>query len=314
MLNEESVPQSRLLTMLNTALGPTIGRYLEDALIVEVMLNADGALWVDKLGHGRIDTGTRISPADGDRVIRIVATSVGASCSNLSPILSAELPGTGFRFQGVLPPVAEKPLFTIRKKASLVYSFERYVADGFFTKEVSEYLSTAIQQRKNIVVAGGTGSGKTTFSNAILNEIAKAGDRIVILEDTKELQCNALDYVSLRTSPEVTMRDLLKATLRLRPDRIVVGEVRGGEALDLLKAWNTGHPGGCATVHANSAEKALFRLEQLIEEAGVRMSKESIADSVNVVVFLERSFRGPKLSSVCEVSFDHDAYQFRSIL
>jgi type IV secretion system protein VirB11 len=150
-------------------------------------------------------------------------------------------------------------------------------------------LREAVLSRKNILVVGGTDSGKTTFVNALLRVVEETTDRIVILEDTQELQCRTKDVEYLHTKEGVaSLRDLVRFTLRLSPDRVVIGEVRGAEALDLLKAWNTGHPGGVSTVHANSAEKGLLRLEQLVQEAGVVPSKIMIAEAVNVLVYMEK--------------------------
>ena len=150
----------------------------------------------------------------------------------------------------------------------------------------------------------GTGSGKTTLANALLAEPAFALDRVVIIEDTAELQCAAADRVELltkRIEPAVTMADLVRDTLRLRPDRIVIGEVRDGSALDLLKAWNTGHPGGLATIHANSAHEALSRLEDLIGEVTQRIPHRAIAAAINIVVFIERTREGRRVRSVSKV-------------
>ena len=178
-----------------------------------------------------------------------------------APIVSAELPETGERFEGLLPPVVRAPVFAIRKRAAGVIRLERYVADGILTQQHVDYLRQAVKDRLNIVIAGGTSTGKTTLANALLQEMASTGDRVILLEDTVELQCVAEDHVPLRTKPGVvSMSELVRSTLRLRPDRIVVGEVRGREALDLLKAWGTGHPGGIATIHAGSALGALSRL------------------------------------------------------
>jgi type IV secretion system protein VirB11 len=230
-----------------------------------------------------------MTPADAERVIFIVASSVGLSCNKDTPILSAELPRSGSRFQGILPPVVQRPTFTIRKRAVKIFTLENYVSQEILKPAHADIIRQAILSRKNILIAGGTGSGKTTLTNAILNEIAATQDRVVIIEDTQELQCNADDCVSLRTKEEcVSMTDLLRATMRLRPDRIVIGEVRGPEALALLKAWNTGHPGGCATLHADSAERALSRLEQLVFEAGISAANRLIAEAVNLIVFIEK--------------------------
>jgi type IV secretion system protein TrbB len=208
-----------------------------------------------------------------------------------SPIVSAELPphgdGAGERFEGILPPISLAPCFSIRKPAERVYTLGDYVADGIMPARHADALRRAVVERRNILVAGGTSSGKTTLANALLAEMASLDERVILIEDTRELQCAAADTVALRTRPGVVgIADLVRSTLRLRPDRIVVGEVRGAEALDLLKAWNTGHPGGVATVHANSAAAALHRLEQLTQEAVVTAPRRLIAEAIDVVVFI----------------------------
>jgi len=292
----------RLILMLETALGPKIGDLLADKSIVEVMLNQDGKLWTDRLGAGREDTGHTIGFQDAERIIRLVATGTGAECNEGQPLLSAELPGSGSRFQGVLPPIVAAPVFTIRKKALLVFTLDSYVEQGIMTEAQKATICEAVHTKQNILVTGGTGTGKTTLVNAVLAEIASTNDRIVIIEDTLELQCTAPDTVFLRAKEGVaTMNDLLRATMRLRPDRIVVGEVRGPEALSLLKAWNTGHPGGCATVHANSARGGLTRLEQLIQEAVISVPKELIAEAVNIVIHIERSGHGRRIKEIVRV-------------
>jgi len=293
---------SRLLAMLKTAMGPTVGSLLTDDNVIELMLNQDGKLWSDRLGTGRQDTGHIISPEDAERIIRLVATGTGAECNESKPLLSAELPGTGSRFQGILPPIVQAPVFTIRKKALLIFTLDDYVSQGIMTDRQKAAILEAVHSKQNILVTGGTGTGKTTLVNAVLNEIAATNDRIVIIEDTLELQCAAPDTVFLRAKEGVaTMNDLLRATMRLRPDRIIVGEVRGPEALSLLKAWNTGHPGGVATVHANSARAGLTRLEQLIQEAVITVPKELIAEAVNIVIHIERSGHGRRIKEIARV-------------
>lgn len=277
----------RQVRMLRTAMGPVIAAALEDADVVEVLLNPDGTLWLDTLSGGRKPTGLTLSREDGDRIIRLVAAHVRVEVNRETPIVSAELPETGERFEGLIPPVVPAPTFAIRKRASLVYTLDRYVADRILTGTQAAYLAQAVRERLNIVIAGGTSTGKTTLANALLDEVARTGDRVLILEDTRELQCLADDQVALRTKPGVaSMAELVRSTLRLRPDRIVVGEVRGSEALDLLKAWCTGHPGGIATVHAGSAAGALHRLEQLIQEVVVTVPRQLIAEAVDVVAFI----------------------------
>ncbi|WP_323718139.1 P-type conjugative transfer ATPase TrbB [Paracoccus aminovorans] len=273
--------------MLRTALGPAIARFLEDPAIVEVMLNPDGRLWIDRLSEGLSDTGERLSPADGERIIRLVAHHVGAEVHVSSPRVSAELPETGERFEGLLPPVVAAPAFAIRKPAVAVFTLDDYVAAGIMTRMQAEALRLGVATRANILVAGGTSTGKTTLTNALLAEVAKTQDRVVIIEDTRELQCAAPNLVAMRTKHGVaTLSDLVRSSLRLRPDRIPIGEVRGAEALDLLKAWGTGHPGGIGTIHAGSGIGALRRLEQLIQEAVVTVPPALIAETVDLVAVL----------------------------
>jgi type IV secretion system protein VirB11 len=278
--------------MLRTAMGPDIAAALADPLVTEIMVNPDGALRLDRLGSGRCDTGKVLDPATIERIVRLVASHARAEVHGAAPVVSAELPphGNGLageRFEGVLPPVATGPCFSIRKPASRIHSLSDYVADGIMTEAAAELLSLAVADRRNILVAGGTSSGKTTLANALLAELASRDERVILIEDTRELQCAAPDTVALRTRPgAVTMADLVRSTLRLRPDRIVVGEVRGGEALDMLKAWNTGHPGGIATLHANSAPAALYRLEQLVQEAVITVPRRLIAEAIDVIVFI----------------------------
>jgi P-type conjugative transfer ATPase TrbB len=278
---------SRGARMLRTALGPAIATWLEDPAVVEVMLNPDGRLWVDRLTEGLADTGERLSAADGERIVRLVAHHVGAEVHPASPRVSAELPETGERFEGLIPPVVAAPAFAIRKPAVAVFTLDDYVAARIITPVQAEILRTAVAQRRNVLVAGGTSTGKTTLVNALLAEVAKTADRVVLIEDTRELQCKAPNLVALRTKDGVaSLSDLVRSSLRLRPDRIPVGEVRGAEALDLLKAWGTGHPGGIGTIHAGSALGALRRLEQLVQEAVVTVPRALIAETINLIAVL----------------------------
>ena len=273
--------------MLRTALGPAIAAFLEDPSIVEVMLNPDGRLWIDRLSSGLADTGERLSAADGERIVRLVAHHVGAEVHAGAPRVSAELPETGERFEGLLPPVVAAPAFAIRKPAVAVFTLENYVAAGIMSAAQAATLRQAVSERHNILVAGGTSTGKTTLTNALLAEVAKTSDRVVLIEDTRELQCQAPNLVALRTKDGVvSLSDLVRSSLRLRPDRIPIGEVRGAEALDLLKAWGTGHPGGVGTIHAGTGIGALRRLEQLIQEAVVTVPRALIAETIDLVAVL----------------------------
>ena len=300
MTSSPAFDPSRGLAMLATALGPALSSVLDAKDTIEVIVNPDGRVWVERVGRGREATDIRIEPVETERAIRLVATLTGAEATRLKPIVSAELPPRGERFEGILPPVARAPCFAIRKPAGQVIRLDAYVAAGIVTGAQSAALKSAIHNRANIIVAGGTGSGKTTLTNALLGEIACLNERVVLLEDTRELQCEADDVVALRTQPgSVTLAQLVRSTLRLRPDRIIVGEVRGAEALDLLKAWNTGHPGGIATLHANSARAALSRLEQLAMEACDSPPTALIAEAIDLVVFIERG--GPAGRRITEI-------------
>ena len=289
--------------MLRTALGPAISGYLEDPSIVEVMLNPDGRLWIDRLSGGLEDTGCRIMPADAERIVRLVAHHVGVEVHAASPRVSAELPESGERFEGLVPPVVAAPCFAIRRPAVAVFTLGDYVDAGIMSPGQAELLRVAVRERKNVLVAGGTSTGKTTLVNAILAEVAKTGDRIVLIEDTRELQCAAPNLVALRTKDGVvSLSDLVRSSLRLRPDRIPIGEVRGAEALDLLKAWGTGHPGGIGTIHAGTGIGALRRLEQLIQEAVVTVPRALIAETINVVAVLTGRGSQRRLAELVQVT------------
>ena len=293
---------SRGARMLRTALGSAIADWLDDPVVIEVMLNPDGRLWIDRLGEGISETGMAMSAADGERIIRLVAHHVGAEVHGAAPRVSAELPDGGERFEGLLPPVVAAPSFAIRKPAVAVFTLSDYVAAGIMNACEAELLARAVAERMNILVAGGTSTGKTTLTNALLAEIAKTQDRVVLIEDTRELQCAAPNLVALRTKDGVaSLSDLVRSALRLRPDRIPIGEVRGAEALDLLKAWGTGHPGGVGTIHAGTALGTLRRLEQLIQETVVTVPRALIAETINVIAVLVRDGTGRRLSELVHV-------------
>lgn len=279
--------QARSLKMLRTAFGPALLAALSDPDVVEVMLNPDGRIWLDRLTGGLELTQQRLEPAEGERVVRLVAHHVGLEVDETRPRISAELPETGERFEGLLPPIVHAPTFAIRKPAVAVFTLDDYVAAGIMDAGQAQSLHDAVAQRRNILVVGGTSTGKTTLVNALLAEMTGGGDRIILIEDTRELQCPAPNTVALRTRDgAVTLTDLVRSALRLRPDRIPIGEVRGAEALDLVKAWGTGHPGGVGTLHAGSARGALNRLEQLIQEAVLVPPRALIAETIHLVAVL----------------------------
>ena len=306
----------RFRSMLNAQLGSAILAALADPKVVEVMANADGRVWADRVGEDRTCIGT-IEPHRAESVIRLVSDHVGETVGPNRPILSGTLPQSGQRFQGQLPPVTATPVFCIRKRAEVLFTLDDYVSQRVMTAVQAQSVRHAIDQRHNILIAGGTGSGKTTLANAVLAEPAFARDRVLIIEDTRELQCSSPDRVELLTKPTdpvVTMNDLVRCALRLRPDRIVVGEVRGGEALALLKAWNTGHPGGLATLHANSTEDALARLEDLIGEVSRHVPRRAIARTIQLIVFVRRTREGRRVEAVSRVvGFDGTDYRLEPI-
>ncbi|UIK01113.1 P-type conjugative transfer ATPase TrbB (plasmid) [Rhizobium leguminosarum] len=304
----------RLVRKLQEALGDQLCVALDDANVVEIMLNPDGKLFIERLGHGVAPAG-EMSSAAAEMVIGTVAHALQSEVDTEQPIISGELPIGGHRFEGLLPPVVAKPAFTIRRRASRLIPLEDYVRTGVMTEYQASTIRSAISARLNIVISGGTGSGKTTLANAVINEIVKSTpeDRLVILEDTAEIQCAAENAVLLHTSDSIDMARLLKSTMRLRPDRIVVGEVRDGAALTLLKAWNTGHPGGVATIHSNTAMSALRRLEQLTAEASQQPMHEVIGEAVDLVISIERTPRGRLVRDIIQVErFINGQYEIRS--
>ncbi|MCM2435818.1 P-type conjugative transfer ATPase TrbB [Agrobacterium rosae] len=292
----------RLVRKLQDALGDQLCVALDDATVVEIMLNPDGRLFIERLGHGVARAGA-MTPAAAEVVIGSVAHALQSEADDERPIISGELPVGGHRFEGLLPPIVSGPAFTIRRRASRLIPLDDYVTSKVMTEAQASAIRSAIDSRMNIVISGGTGSGKTTLANAIIGEIVASApdDRMVILEDTAEIQCTAENAVSLHTSDTVDMARLLKSTMRLRPDRIIVGEVRDGAALTLLKAWNTGHPGGVTTIHSNTAMSALRRLEQLTAEASQQPMQEVIGEAVDLVVSIERTGKGRRVREVIHI-------------
>lgn len=294
--------RQRLIEKLKRELGPAILDGLARPDVIEVMLNPDGHIWFDVAGQGMFDTKEMLTAVQAMGAMTTIAAMLDTVITPDKPILEGELPLDGSRFEGLIPPLVASPSFAIRKKALLVYTLDDYCTNGVMTPAQAAAIRTAVQSRENILIVGGTGTGKTTLANAILAEIGDTQDRLVLIEDTVELQCQARNRLELRTSDAADMTRLLRATMRLRPDRIVVGEVRGPEALALLKAWNTGHPGGCATVHANDAAAGLLRLEQLIQEANVPPQPALIAEAVNWVICITRTADGRRVDEVCRVT------------
>ncbi len=300
----QSIGDLRRRSALERALGRGVAAALEADDVVEALVNEDGAVWIDRVGCGLERTGHVLSAHDREAAIRLIAHEAGLSIGEDRPQLAAILPETAARVQAMLPPLTRAPVLAIRKRPRLIYRLEDYVRDGIAAQSAADRLAKAVAEKSNIVVAGGTGSGKTTLLNALLAEPGFAQARVVILEDTAELQCAGPNVVQLLTkvsAPAVGMRDLVQMTLRLRPDRIVVGEVRDGAALEVLKAWNTGHPGGLLTLHANSAADALTRLDDLCMEARAQPARRLIEAAIDVVVFIARTERGRAITDIVDL-------------
>jgi type IV secretion system protein VirB11 len=274
----------RLIAGLKIDLTEEILKGLEDNEVLEIILNPDGSLWYDGI-FGMKNVG-KVSKAKAESIVMDVSGIIGKETHSANPILEGEFP-LGGRFEAVIPPCSSNPMFNLRKLPAIVFPLTDYIKKGIITKRQNDVIVKAVISKKNILVAGSTGSGKTTLTNAIIREIPD-DERIITIEDTNELKVENPNWVALHTSLEIDMVRLLMATMRLRPDRIIVGEVRDKSAHALLKAWNTGHPGGVATLHANSCEDALWRLNSLVEEAGVLNQHKLISRAVDLVIFIEK--------------------------
>ena len=306
--NTQGEQQQRLEVKLRRELGDSILILLNDDAVEDIVLNPDGALWAKQMGSGF----RRVGQMSGSQAVCAMNTIASMRSMVLNyerPVLETELPIDGSRFEGLIPPVVRHPVFAIRRRPRKIFTLAQYCDAGILTNRAdplnrlrrrenfadqlagshADVIRAAIAARKNILTAGSTGSGKTTFTNAILDGIAEISphDRVISIEDTTELQCSVANYVDLRAVGTVTMLDCLRACMRLKPSRIVVGEVRGAEAHTMLKAWNTGHPGGAATVHANDALSGLIRLESLVAEATSAPQQQLIAEAVDLVVFID---------------------------
>lgn len=317
-MSTHPIVAERKLDALRHALGQTILDALLDPHVVEILANPDGRLVLDRAGSGRADTGVHLQPEARERVVRLIADYVGDPVTREAPRLSGVLPATGERFQGFLPPVTSAPAFSIRKRPAVIWTLEDYVRDGVMTRAQADILRCAVADRRNLLISGGTGSGKTTLANALLAEPAFANDRVFLIEDTPELQCSAWDLVATLTRRHpvsIGVVDLVRDALRMRPDRIVVGEMReGSAALETLKAWNTGHPGGLSTIHANSAVEALSRIEDLLAEVGSPLAKRVIAHSIDVIVHIRREPAGRRADAILEVTgVQADGYLLRDV-
>jgi len=295
----------RQLSKLRKDLGDVFLAALADPETLEIILNADGTLWQERLGEPLQCIGTMSAPC-ADAAMRTIAAYHHETLTRDNPSIECELPLDGSRFAGQIPPIVTAPVFAVRKRASRVFTLGQYVKAGIMTPEQKEFLCGAIRDHRNILAIGGTGGGKSTLLNAMIKELTNQfpNERLIIIEDTAELQCAETNYVQYHTSPERSMTDLVRMSMRMRPDRILVGEVRGPEALDLLMAWNTGHEGGIASLHANNATAALNRLATLVAmhpNAPHGMIESLIGEAVDIIIHIARTATGRVVREVLEV-------------
>jgi type IV secretion system protein TrbB len=309
-MSHKDLAQERYLDMLETACGQEIMNALRDDSVIEVMLNPDGHLFIERLAEGKKATHVIFPATQSENIIKLVASYKNQVVHANAPMIATDIPFFGARFQGWLPPVVKQPCFAIRKRATHIFTLGDYVKQNALSQEMADFLREAVLSRKNILIAGGTASGKTTFANALLDVLRGSNDRIIILEDLPELQIACEDVVMLGTTDTVDMRELVKGTLRMRPDRIIMGEVRDGAALELLKSWNTGHPGGICTLHANSLKSTPYRVEDLIREVVMSIPHNLILQAIDLIIFIERLKDGRrKIAEIGELSgFTKDQY------
>lgn len=327
--------KARLDAKLRRELGDLVLNALSDPLTEDIVLNPDSQLWAKKQGSGFVRIG-EMSASQAQTAIGTIAAQRTTVVNYDRPILETELPIDGSRFEGIIPPVVSRPVFAIRLRPRRIFTLDDYETNGILSirsdclnqprrlsnfaaglqeRSHAEIIRAAIKQRKNILIVGSTGSGKTTLVNAILESVAHLSptDRVISIEDTMELQCPVPNYVDLRAVGSVSMLDCLRACMRLKPTRIVVGEVRGAEAHVMLKSWNTGHPGGVATIHANDALAGLVRLESLVAEATTAPQQVLIAEAVDLVVFIDEEpsvAAGRKVRELLVVTgYDRGQYQ-----
>ena len=288
---------------IRSCAGDVINQALDDPLTCDVMVNPDGRIWQERFGEPMKCIGMMES-YNLESMIRFLASILNKTVSYEQPQLDGEYPGR-FRFSGAIPPIVSSPACTIRKPASRVFTLEEYLESGIITERQKESLCRAVAEHQNTLVVGGTGSGKTTFTNALIAEMVRQfpDERHIIIEDTREIQCAALNVGFFHTTDEVPAEKCLKQGLRFNPTRIHFGEVRDGIALDLLAAWNTGHPGGISTLHANSAKDGLERLSELVSRNPhpPRHIEKAIGKAVQCLVFIAQTPQGRRVKEILTV-------------
>ena len=301
--------EKRQAELVKDSLGKEILKYLDDPEVNEVYINQDYSLRIDTIS-GRRKTDVILTSARVARICKSIAGINRQVITEKNPELGVEIRLLQVRAQIMFPPIVSRPTFFLRKKPRQIFSLEDYQAQGALSEKYYEIIVDCIKRRKNIIVAGATGSGKTTFLNAILKKLSEINPehRLVILEDLPELQCSSDDVQYMTTSgnrtTSVTMQDLVFISMRLSPQRILIGEVRDKSAYDVLKAWNTGHPGGFCTIHADGCHDAFIRLELLVKEADTGSStrdiKALIGSTVGVVISIQKVVQNNATTRVVE--------------
>ena len=316
----EILPQRTSLEIIEAVINRMVGLgpiepYLNDPSITEIMVNAPGEIFIER--EGELEP-VQAAFRDQEHILNVIdriVAPLGRRVDESTPFVDARLPD-GSRVNAIIPPLAlRSPALTIRRFSAEPFTLPRLVSLATLNAQMAGFLQACVRSRLNILISGGTGSGKTSTLNALARCIPKA-ERLVTIEDTAELQLKAANLVSLESRPpniegsgEVSIRTLVRNALRMRPDRIIVGEVRGPEAFDMLQAMNTGHPGSLTTVHANSPEDAVRRLESMVLMAGLELPqpaiRDAIANSLDIIIQQERlPGGGRKIVSIAEVLSD----------
>lgn len=308
--------EERLKTQFLNALGKDAEKLLFDEDTIEIMLNEDGSLWYESSRLGMQNTGVHVDRNNAHNLINVLASINEIYVNHNNPTLECELKFARARLQAWIPPVVENPCFVIRKHLLRSVSIEELQAYGMLDDFKLSVILEAYRNKKNILIAGGTGSGKTTLISAILQHVANKNskERFLVIQDTPEIYSKAPNSLHLNTSYGASLSDLSRSALRARPDRIIVGELRGKEAHDLLKLWNTGHPGGLSTIHSNSSEATLTRLEQLVQEANIIPQKSIIAETIDLIVYLKKTNGKRMITEMIQVEgYDLKKYQTTKI-
>jgi P-type conjugative transfer ATPase TrbB len=302
---EPSQSQARLHESLRRNFGPLVLGALNDAKTTDLLLNPDGKIWQGRLGERMRHIGN-MGAGQSEMALRTLASALDTVITPEKPWIEGVFPLDGSRIAGQIPPIVAAPTFAIRKRALAVFTLGQYVEAGIMARDHLAAIADAVTAHKNILVVGGTGSGKTTLANAIIQAMVEADphERLFIIEDTGEIQCRAANSVSYVATLDFSVTRAVRTTMRMNPDRIIVGEVRGPEALDLLLAWNSGHSGGVATLHADHARSGLAKLGLYVSQHphAPKPLEPLIGEAVHVVVHIAMTPEGRRVKEVIAVT------------